>query len=147
MSRSNETTPSLPQCNCNHRPSTSSHTAPHFSSCAIQRPSTKKRPVHYVTYVFKEHSYEITDAKIQPVIVAVTLYSRLQEMHGSNLSRNMGNVKFFWFSSVSPSKCCGSTYIRPRPLPFKSFPIHRPHIILPFDAMQCSHCQRRKITT
>jgi hypothetical protein len=46
-----------------------------------------------------------------------------------------------WFLSVSPNNCWDITLIRPRPLPFRSFPIYNLFIDLPLDAVKSSYWQ------
>jgi hypothetical protein len=63
--------------------------------------------------------------------VAVTLLPHIRLVVGSNLGRDTGCL---WFSSVPQSSFRDSTWIRPRLLPTKYFPIYHSSTILHLDA-------------
>jgi hypothetical protein len=57
-------------------------------------------------------------------------------MFGSNWpGQQLPRLRYSWFYSVLPGKYQNSIYIRPRPLPSKSFLNYRLSIILPVDAV------------
>jgi hypothetical protein len=60
------------------------------------------------------------------VILVVTLFV-IRTVFGSKLGRVIGYPEWglAWYSSVPSGKWRGSTSIGPRPVPFKSFPIHQ----------------------
>jgi hypothetical protein len=78
----------------------------------------------------------------EQVGLAVTLWNFILEMLGSNLDHRLFN--FLWFSVLVGK--CGSISIRPRPLAYRSFPIHYSSLILPFDAIPSRYLSRCKIT-
>jgi hypothetical protein len=78
---------------------------------------------------------------------AVAFKTRIQKVLGSIPGRDIGYSEFtVLVPSNLRSKFCESVSIRPRPLPSKSFPIHRSSVILPFDCIQFTHWQQSKIT-
>jgi hypothetical protein len=62
--------------------------------------------------------------------VVVTLATRIREVLSSIFGRDIGNLNsgFSLFSSVPAGNSRNSTSVRPRPLPFKFFPIYRPSV-------------------
>jgi hypothetical protein len=53
-------------------------------------------------------------------------------------------IFFSLFSSVLPDKFRDSSPFTPRPVPSKSFPIHRPSVFLPFDGMYSRYWRHQK---
>jgi hypothetical protein len=89
---------------------------------APQRKAIYKAIVHISVYEYTKR-----------VSVVMTLFTRIREVLGSNLSRDIGCPFEFFHDPPSPYR--DSTSIRPRPLPSKFFPMHRTSIMPQFDAL------------
>jgi hypothetical protein len=81
--------------------------------------------------------------------VAVTVLTPSLGIFCLNLSWDNSHPHrgFTCFYSGLRSKCRDNTAIRLLPLPYKSFPIHRPSVILPLHVIKSSYWERGNITS